>query len=80
MITTVPVSSNVARSFNGTTMLTLFQTAESYVGSLSIQQLAHVLPTKVTTRTPRKYVHTLRKGVRFSDGPLMIADDSWQAL
>jgi peptide/nickel transport system substrate-binding protein len=70
-----PSSFDVAANFSGDTMVAMYVTQDTLVGYSKSLALVPVLASKVSNPTPTKYVYTLRKGLKFSNGAPVTADD-----
>lgn len=70
-----PSSFDVAANFSGDTMVAMYVTQDTLVGYSRSLALVPVLASRVSHPTPTKYVYTLRKGLKFSNGAPVTADD-----
>ncbi len=70
-----PSSFDVAANFSGDTMIAMYPTQDTLVSYSKSLDLVPVLASNVANPSPTKYVYTLRKGIKFSNGAAVTADD-----
>jgi peptide/nickel transport system substrate-binding protein len=74
-LSAAPSSFDIASNFSGDTMVAMYLTQDTLVNYSPTLALVPQLASKVAHPSPTKYVYTLRRGLKFSNGAPVTADD-----